>query len=102
MRLHVRDPEALERQEGIELRRKLALRTDVDQLLEREEARKHHTWLQPGEFIDLFGAAIWIVMVRKTLPAQLLFGCSFCRVSSSPWQRRSPPVGSIGFCCCLG
>lgn len=77
LRLHVRDLEALERQEGIELRRKLALRTDIDQLLEREEARKHHTWLQPGEFIDLFRRRHWIVMVRKTLPAQLLFWLLF-------------------------
>lgn len=77
LRLHTRDLEALSRQEGEDLRRKLALRADISLLLEREDARKHHGWLQPGEFIDIFRRRHWIVLLRKTWPAQLLFWLIF-------------------------
>lgn len=77
LRLHVRDLEAFSRQEGEDLRPKLALRADIGLLLEREDARRHHAWLQPGEFIDLFRRRHWIVLLRKTWPAQLLFWLIF-------------------------
>lgn len=77
LRLHMRDLEAFSRQEGEDLRPKLALRADIGLLLEREDARRHHTWLQPGEFIDLFRRRHWVVLLRKTWPAQLLFWLIF-------------------------
>lgn len=77
LRLHVRDLEAFSHQEGEDLRPKLALRADIGLLLEREDARRHHTWLQPGEFIDLFRRRHWLVLLRKTWPAQLLFWLIF-------------------------
>lgn len=77
LRLHARDLEAFSRQAGEDLRPKLALRADIGLLLEREDARRHHTWLQPGEFIDLFRRRHWIVLLRKTWPAQLLFWLVF-------------------------
>lgn len=77
LRLHTRDLEAFGRQEGEDLRRKLALRGNIEQLLERADARRHHSWLHPGEFIDLFRRRHWIVLLRKTWPAQLLFWLIF-------------------------
>ncbi len=73
LRLHVRDLDALSQREGEDLGRKLTLRADVDRLLEREDVRQHYTWLQPGEFIDVFRRRHWLVVFRKTLIAQFLF-----------------------------
>ena len=90
LRLHARDLEALSLRERVDLPRQLALRTDIDRLLAREDVRKHHTWLQAGEFIDVFRRRHWIVLLRKTWPAQLLFwlifvpGIAFSLVSAQP------------------
>ncbi len=77
LRLHVRDLDALSQSEGEALERKLALRADVDHLLEREDARQLYQWLQPGEFIDVFQRRHWLVIFRKTLLAQILFWLVF-------------------------
>ncbi|MBX3014199.1 MAG: cyclic nucleotide-binding domain-containing protein [Caldilineaceae bacterium] len=77
LRLHNRDLEALSQQAGEDLSRRLSLRADIGLLLEREGTRKHHAWLQPGEFIDIFRRRHWLVLLRKTWPAQLLFWLIF-------------------------
>lgn len=78
LRLHARDLEAFSHHEGEDLRPKLALRTDIGLLLEREGARRHHTWLQPGEFIDLFRRRHWLVLLRKTWPTQTALLADLC------------------------
>jgi len=77
VRLHARDLDALSQRVGENLGRKLTLRADADHLVEREDVRQQHNWLQPGEFIDVFRRRHWLVLFRKTWLAQLLFWLLF-------------------------
>jgi CRP-like cAMP-binding protein/uncharacterized membrane protein YdbT with pleckstrin-like domain len=77
LRLHVGDLDALSLLTKVDLRRKLQLRNHATALMSGLEQRRQYGWLQPGEFIVDARRRHWIVLLRMTWPAQLLFWLIF-------------------------
>ncbi len=77
VRLHVGDLDALSLVAQKDLRHKLQLRNHLSALVNGLEQRQQYVWLQPGEFIVDARRRHWIVLLRKTLLAQLLFWLLF-------------------------
>lgn len=77
LRLHVGDLDALSLVTQKDLRHKLQLRNHLSALVSGLEQRHHYGWLQPGEFMVDARRRHWIVLLRKTAPAQLLFWIPF-------------------------
>ncbi len=77
LRLHVGDLDALSLLAKVDLRRRLQLRNHASALMSGLEQRRQYDWLQPGEFIVDAQRRHWIVLLRMTWPAQLLFWLIF-------------------------
>jgi len=77
LRLHVDDLEALSLLTAHDLRHKLQLRNQIAALTTGMEQRRQYRWIQLGEFIVDARRRHWIVLLRKTVPAQLLFWIFF-------------------------
>ncbi|MCB0104546.1 MAG: cyclic nucleotide-binding domain-containing protein [Caldilineaceae bacterium] len=77
LRLHVNDLDTLGMLVNENLRRKLKLRDHDNALMANLEERRQYAWLQAGEFIVDVCRRHWIVLLRMTWPAQLLFWSLF-------------------------
>ncbi len=72
VRLHWRDFQIFTQENGLDLPRKLVLRTNAERLFGAIEKRQHYSWLQEDEILDVFVRRHWIVLLRKTSPGQIL------------------------------